>query len=183
MSAGSSFKLSLRSGLHWSGPHTSSSDIAITDVQAPASGGLTATVTALAPGRATLTASGAPICSPGQACPQFILLWTLGVVVTVAATPAPLVITTNESGRRFAARLGQEVVVHLRGGAIVRWTEPVARPTTKLRRVVGAGGNPASATFVAARRGVATVTSNESFTCSPRCQPPVMLFRVTIRVE
>jgi hypothetical protein len=32
-------------------------------------------------GRATLTSTGAPICSPGVACPQYLELWRVSVVV------------------------------------------------------------------------------------------------------
>jgi len=44
-------------------------------------GTLRASYVAVAVGRTTLEASGAPICTPGQACPQFILLWQVRVVV------------------------------------------------------------------------------------------------------
>ena len=32
-------------------------------------------------GRATLTSTGAPICAPGVACPQYLELWRVSVVV------------------------------------------------------------------------------------------------------
>jgi hypothetical protein len=44
-------------------------------------GGLTASYTAVKAGRTTLRASGAPKCSPGKACPQFILVWQVHLVV------------------------------------------------------------------------------------------------------
>ena len=182
MSVGDSFQLSLRTGLRWSDPHASSPVVTVANVERGANGGLTATVTAIAAGTATLSASGSPICTPGTACPQFILLWTLNLVVTGATSPPPLTITTGETGRHFSVHVGQVVVVRLTGGAIDRWSEPVARPNARLRRITGAHGNPAIATFLAERRGSAVVTSNESFTCSPKCQPLVTPFRVTIHV-
>jgi hypothetical protein len=44
-------------------------------------GGLAATYTAVKPGRTALRASGAPRCAPGQACPQFILVWQVHLVI------------------------------------------------------------------------------------------------------
>ena len=44
-------------------------------------GGLTASYVAAKPGRTVLRASGAPKCSPGKACPQFIVVWQVRVVV------------------------------------------------------------------------------------------------------
>ena len=37
---------------------------------------------ALAPGEATVTATSSPLCSPGQACPMYIALYSLKVTVT-----------------------------------------------------------------------------------------------------
>jgi hypothetical protein len=44
-------------------------------------GGLSASYTAVKAGRTMLRATGAPHCSPGKPCPQFILLWQVQVVV------------------------------------------------------------------------------------------------------
>jgi hypothetical protein len=44
-------------------------------------GGLTASYAAAKSGRTELRASGAPKCSPGKACPQFIVVWQVRVVV------------------------------------------------------------------------------------------------------
>jgi hypothetical protein len=44
-------------------------------------GGLAASYTAVKTGRTTLRASGAPRCAPGKACPQFILVWQVRLVV------------------------------------------------------------------------------------------------------
>jgi hypothetical protein len=45
-------------------------------------GGLTASYSAVKAGRTTLQASGAPKCSPGKVCPQFILVWQVRLVVS-----------------------------------------------------------------------------------------------------
>jgi hypothetical protein len=44
-------------------------------------GALVASYVAKGVGRTGLRASGAPICVPGRACPQFIVLWQVRVVV------------------------------------------------------------------------------------------------------
>jgi hypothetical protein len=44
-------------------------------------GGLSASYTAVKAGRTALRATGAPKCSPGKPCPQFMLLWQVQVVV------------------------------------------------------------------------------------------------------
>jgi hypothetical protein len=44
-------------------------------------GGLSASYSAVKAGRTTLRATGAPKCSPGRPCPQFMLLWQVRVVV------------------------------------------------------------------------------------------------------
>jgi hypothetical protein len=44
-------------------------------------GGLAATYAAVRAGRTTLRASGAPTCAPGRACPQFILVWQVHLLV------------------------------------------------------------------------------------------------------
>jgi hypothetical protein len=45
-------------------------------------GTVTANYAVVAKGRTELRASGAPQCKPGRACPQFIVLWQVRVVVT-----------------------------------------------------------------------------------------------------
>ena len=181
-SVGTAFQLSLRKGLHWRGLRTSSSVVKISNVVSGSTGGLTATVVAAEPGATTLTASGAPICVPGEACPQFVLLWTLRVVVSSSSTPRAMVVTLGDSGRHDSAVVGQRVYVRLMGGTSARWSEPIARPTTSLHRITGTSGRPATATFIAERRGVTTVTSLDTIACSPTCSPSTVLFRITIRV-
>ena len=71
-------------GVSWS--HPRSSDEAVlaptVDPAATAVRGVTlAAFIARSPGRATITATGAPQCSPGQACPMYAVLFS--AVVTV----------------------------------------------------------------------------------------------------
>jgi hypothetical protein len=36
----------------------------------------------VAPGESTITSTGSPICTPGQVCPTFVVLFQVHVVVT-----------------------------------------------------------------------------------------------------
>jgi hypothetical protein len=64
------------SGLHQVGPH-----ILRSGRIEHRNSGVTASYTAVNAGHTTLRAGGAPTCAPGHACPQFILLWQVRVVV------------------------------------------------------------------------------------------------------
>jgi hypothetical protein len=70
------------SGLRWSGlrqvgPHL----LHQRGATVVRSGALTASYVATGVGRTGLRASGAPTCARGKACPQFIVLWQVRVVV------------------------------------------------------------------------------------------------------
>jgi len=73
------------SGLEWNDLHEVGPRLLRSD-GAPRlrAGGITASYLAARAGRTALQASGAPKCSPGQACPQFLLLWRVQVVVQSA---------------------------------------------------------------------------------------------------
>jgi hypothetical protein len=64
-------------GLREIGPHL----LRQHGVTAVRHGVLTASYVATKAGRTGLQASGAPKCAPGEACPQFILLWQVRIVV------------------------------------------------------------------------------------------------------
>jgi hypothetical protein len=69
--------------LRWSGLHQTGSDLL--RAKGPVvhhDGGIAVSYGAVKSGHMVLQASGAPICSPGKACPQFILLWQVRVVVS-----------------------------------------------------------------------------------------------------
>jgi hypothetical protein len=70
------------SGLRWSGLHQVGPHLlrqrGLTVVRG---GTLMASYVATKAGRTALRASGAPNCPPGQACPQFILLWQVRVII------------------------------------------------------------------------------------------------------
>jgi hypothetical protein len=65
------------SGLHQIGPHL----LRQRGVTVSRRGELTASYVATTVGRTGLRASGAPNCAPGQACPQFILLWQVRITI------------------------------------------------------------------------------------------------------
>jgi hypothetical protein len=65
------------SGLHQVGPDLLRRSGAIVD----RNGGIMASYRAVKAGHTTLRAGGAPKCAPGHACPQFILLWQVRVVI------------------------------------------------------------------------------------------------------
>jgi hypothetical protein len=69
--------------LRWSGLHQVGPDLLRAQGRVEAhDGGITASYTAVKAGHTTLRAGGAPRCARGRACPQFILLWQVGVTVS-----------------------------------------------------------------------------------------------------
>jgi len=73
-------------GLHdWTHPTSSDQSVLlpIVDSAATAARGVTlAAFAAKAPGQAEVTSTASPLCSPGQACPMYIALYSLRVTVT-----------------------------------------------------------------------------------------------------
>lgn len=72
-------------GINWSRPKSSDQSVLVPIVNPAATAvrGVTlAAFVARTPGHATLTASGTPQCSPGQACPMFAVLFSALVTVT-----------------------------------------------------------------------------------------------------
>jgi hypothetical protein len=66
------------SGLHQVGPALLRRQGAVRQAGA---GGLAASYAAVKAGRTTLQAGGKPMCAPGKACPQYILVWQVRLVV------------------------------------------------------------------------------------------------------
>jgi hypothetical protein len=70
------------SSLRWSGLRQVGPDLLRQRGATAARGGtLTASYVAKGVGRTALRASGAPQCARGKACPQFIVLWQVQVVI------------------------------------------------------------------------------------------------------
>jgi hypothetical protein len=78
--------LHARSGMsNWSNVMSSNTQVlvGIVNPAATAARGVTlAAFEARAPGEAVLTASAGAMCSPGQACPMYAILWSVTVTVT-----------------------------------------------------------------------------------------------------
>jgi hypothetical protein len=70
-------------GLDWSKLREIGPQLLRPDSLSPQGAGeLAASYKAVGVGRTTLQATGAPICAPGKACPQFLLLWRVAIIVT-----------------------------------------------------------------------------------------------------
>jgi hypothetical protein len=83
LALGSTAQLRLPTALRWSAPVASGHAVTLTAAPVAASLGYSEwIVTAAAAGSATVTSGGAPICSPGMACPQFVEQFTVTVTVT-----------------------------------------------------------------------------------------------------
>jgi hypothetical protein len=70
---------------NWSNVMSSNTQVlvGIVNPAATAARGVTlAAFEARAPGEAVLTASAGAMCSPGQACPMYAILWSVTVTVT-----------------------------------------------------------------------------------------------------
>lgn len=86
--AGQKLELVLRAkpGMtNWSNVRSSDSSVLVPTVNPAATAvrGVTlAAFQAVAPGQAMITASAGAACSPGQACPMFVVLYSLTVTVT-----------------------------------------------------------------------------------------------------
>ena len=73
------------SGLRWSTPTVDGDAVFLVPIPAPY-GDQSWQIVAEQPGEATITSLGRPICTPGQVCPDFVVLFRVHIVVL--ATPA-----------------------------------------------------------------------------------------------
>lgn len=79
---GSAARLQLPdSGLHWSDPSVAGSAVSVTPASTTAPDVQQWDIRAVSPGQATLHSTGTPVCAPGMACPMFLAVWALTVVV------------------------------------------------------------------------------------------------------
>lgn len=82
MPLGATAKLELPTTMAWSEPAVGGSAVTVTPVNVPTQTGFDIwNVTAVAAGQATIRSGGSPICSPGQACPQLIVAFTVTISV------------------------------------------------------------------------------------------------------
>ena len=179
----SSFTIDLDPGFRWATPHSSSTSLKVTRVTRSSAQRVSATVTARALGRATLTSEGAIICPAGQACPALARLWVVKVVVVRSLSSTRVVTVTQlDSGRRVTLRVGDRLSVHLSGPSNYTWTSPTSSNAEVLRVVAGSRGSVASATFVAVSPGTVRATSLDNPKCYPQCLAPSRLFSLDVTV-
>jgi len=81
-SVGDVVRVALDAGFTWGDPRSDSTAVVVRDVVRPPGGGLSATLSAAAVGRATVSSAGTVACAPGHACPQLARLWQVEVTVT-----------------------------------------------------------------------------------------------------
>lgn len=82
LALGTTAQLQLGSGLRWSMPVVTGPAITLTPDPIPTGATYQAwTIAAVRAGQATIRSGGAPICGPGQACPQFIVDFSVTILV------------------------------------------------------------------------------------------------------
>ena len=91
-------------------------------------------------------------------------------------------VTNADNGRSIRVHLKDRLVFTLTGPGIYVWSMPSASNHAVLNRTSGAAGSTATATFVAAKKGVSAVTAAGSPSCHPACLMPSRLFRISVTV-
>ena len=76
---GATVQLRLDTGFDWGDPTSDSASVRVEDVRRSVGGGLDAGLVVVAPGRATVSATGTVACAPGRACPALARLWRVEV--------------------------------------------------------------------------------------------------------
>lgn len=177
-----SFVVVLERGYRWSAPRPSSQVLKVTHVTRPTGRSVSA-VSARTLGRATLTSEGAIICPAGQVCPALARLWVINVVVVRSlSAPKVVAVTQLDDGRHVALRIGDRLVVRLRGPTNYTWTVPSSSSTSVVRVVVGVRGSVATSSLVAVSPGTVRVTSSDNPNCYPMCLAPSRLFSLRVTV-
>ncbi len=109
-----------------------------------------------------------------------------GAGVATAASPSPtrgtITVTFHDEGHSYTMHRGEHLDVRLHGPGISSWTEPSSSSTAVLKQLSGTSGETATAVFVAASSGSASVTAIGTPGCAPEC-PLLVLFDVKITVK
>ncbi len=179
---GASFSIRFNAGQHWSVPRLSAPLLLVVKIATSTNGPTTMTVRALSSGTGTLTSMGRPICAKGIACPMYLILWSLDVVVSTHRDAPRVSVNAANSAQHITLHLGGLLRVALAGTTIYTWTEPTSSNAATLRRLAGTSGSTAHALFVATSTGRVMVSAVHNPTCYPACLPPSRLFEVVITV-
>jgi hypothetical protein len=98
-------------------------------------------------------------------------------------TKRTIMVTEADNGHRYHLHKGDGLDVQLSGpSSSVIWTEPASSNQAVLQRTGGSSGATATGTFKAIAKGKVQVTATGTFTCTPPCPGPIMLFEVTVSV-
>ena len=180
---GARISIVLGSGFRWSAPTVGAGRVRVSGLVHAVSGGLSATVRALAVGQTTIRSVGGLVCPPGQACPALARLWSLNVIIVACfSTPVTVGLSASDSGRQFILRRGDRLKVVLRGPANYIWSLPTSTKLSVLQALGASRGNVARATFVAIRRGRGSINATDAANCYPECLPPSRLFTLSVVV-
>jgi hypothetical protein len=183
MKVGAVMGITLDHGFTWSDPRASSRAVTVAGIARSAPGGLSATVSAIVAGTATLSSVGTIVCPAGVACPALARLWSMRVIVVVSLTaPRTILATQADSGRHFTLHRGDRLVLRLAGPAIYTWSAPTTSNRAVLRRLSASSGKTASATFRAVAPGTVQLRAVDSPNCYPLCLPPSRLFSLSVTV-
>jgi hypothetical protein len=83
LSTGTQARLQLSNRYRWSDPQVSGGAVTLSPVaHAQDPGYREWAISIKGPGNATITAAGAPVCSPGTACPMIMLAFSIKLVIT-----------------------------------------------------------------------------------------------------
>ena len=184
MKVGTVMGVTLDQGFNWSDPRASSRAVTVAGIARSAQGGLTATVSAIVAGTATLSSVGIIVCPAGVACPTLARPWSLRVIVVLSLTaPRTILATQADSGRHLTLRRGDRLVLRLVGPATYTWSAPTTSNRSVLRRLSASAGMTASATLRAVAPGTVQVRAVDSPNCYPLCLPPSRLFSLAVTVS
>ena len=179
---GASFSIRFNAGQRWSDPRISPPSLLVTKISLSSDGPTTVTLRAISVGTSTVTSTGRPICAKGVACPMYVILWNLDVIVSAHRTSRTFDVNGSSAGQHLTLHRGDLLRVQLAASTMYTWTEPTSSKPLLVRRLSGAPGAAASALFVAAAGGRVMVSAVSNPTCYPRCLPPSRVFEVTITV-
>lgn len=179
---GASFSIRFNAGQEWSAPRISPPLLQVSKISRSSTGPTTVTLRALSVGSTSVTSTGRPSCAKGRACPMYLILWKLDVVVSARASGSRVNVTSSNAGQHITLHRGDLLNVQLAATTLYTWTEPTSSQPALVRRLSGRSGSSANALFVAVSAGRVMVSAVANPTCYPSCLPPSRLFELTVTV-